>query len=54
MTFIDWILGFGTICVVATLILILVATLWFLYGMLDDVKRCHDRPEFKKDEKEWK
>lgn len=39
MTFIDWILGFGTICVVATLILILVAILWFLYGMLDDVKR---------------
>lgn len=54
MTFIDWILGFGTMCVVATLILILVATLWFFYTLFDDVKRYNNRSEFKKDEKEWK
>lgn len=54
MTLVDWILGLGALCAVATLIVILVATLWFFYTLLVDVKRRNDRPEFKKDEKEWK
>ena len=36
MTFIDWILGFVALCVVAMLLVVLVATLWFIYNLLDD------------------
>lgn len=52
MTFIDWILGLGTLCVVATLIVLLVATLWFFYTLFDDVKKCHVCSEFKKDKEQ--
>lgn len=53
MTFIDWILGFGALCVVAMLLVVLVATLWFIYNLLDDVK-TKATTSFNKDSDEWK
>ena len=53
MTFIDWILGFGALCVVAMLLVVLVATLWFIYNLLDDVK-TKSKTSFDKDSDEWK
>ena len=49
MTFVDWILGFGALCVVAMLLVVLVATLWFIYNLLDDVKRTKSVTSFNKD-----
>lgn len=48
MTFIDWILGFGALCVVATLLLVLATALWFIYNLLDDVK-TESKTSFNKD-----
>lgn len=53
MTFIDWILGFGALCVVATLLVVLFATLWFIYSLIDDVK-TKATTSFNKDSDEWK
>lgn len=53
MTFIDWILGFGALCVVVMLLVVLVATLWFIYNLLDDVK-TKATTSFTKDSDEWK
>lgn len=53
MTFIDWILGFGALCVVATLLLVLVTVLWFIYSLLDDVK-TKSKTSFNKEPDEWK
>lgn len=53
MTFVDWILGFGALCVVAMLLVVLVATLWFIYNLLDDVK-TKATTSFNKDSDEWK
>ena len=53
MTFVDWILGFGALCVVATLLIVLVSTLWFIYNLLDDVK-TKSKTSFDKDSDEWK
>lgn len=53
MTFIDWILGFGALCVVATLLVVLVTALWFIYSLLDDV-RTKPKTSFDKDLDEWK
>ena len=54
MTFVDWILGFEALCVVAMLLVVLVATLWFMYNLLDDVKRTKSKTSFDKDPDEWK
>lgn len=54
MTFVDWILGFGALCIVATLLVVIVATLWFIYNLLDDVKRTKSVTSFNKDSDEWK
>lgn len=48
MTFIDWILCFGALCVVATLLLVLVDALWSIYNLLDDVKRIKPKTSFNK------
>ena len=53
MTFVDWILGFGALCIVAMLLVVLVATLWFIYSLLDDVK-TKATTSFNKDSDEWK
>lgn len=53
MTFVDWILGFGALCIVATLLVVLIATLWFIYNLLDDVK-TKATTSFDKDPDEWK
>ena len=53
MTFVDWLLGFGALCVVATLLIVLVSTLWFIYNLLDDVK-TKSKTSFDKDSDEWK
>ena len=53
MTFVDWILGFGALCIVATLLIVLVSTLWFIYNLLDDVK-TKSKTSFDKDSDEWK
>lgn len=53
MTFVDWILGFGALCVVATLLLVLVSVLWFTYSLLDDVK-AKSKTFFDKDPDERK
>ena len=53
MTFVDWILGFGALCVVATLLLVLVTALWFIYNLLDDVK-TKSKTSFNKDPDEQK
>lgn len=53
MTFVDWILGFGALCVVATLLLVLVTSLWFVYSLLDDVK-TKSKTSFNKEPDEWK
>lgn len=52
MTFIDWILGFGALCVVAMLLIVLVSVLWFMYTLLDDVKRTKSVTSFNKDSDE--
>lgn len=49
MTFIDWILGFGALCVVTTLLIVLVSALWFLYELIDDVKRIKSKASFNKE-----
>lgn len=54
MTFINWILGFGALCVVAMLLIVLVSVLWFMYTLLDDVKRTKSVTSFNKDSDEWK
>lgn len=54
MTFIDWILGFGALCVVATLLIVLVTAIWFLYELIDDVKRIKSKASFSKETDEWK
>ena len=53
MTFVDWILGFGALCIVATLLVVLIATLWFIYNLLDDVK-TKATTSFNEDSDEWK
>ena len=53
MTFVDWILGFGALCVVATLLVVLVSVLWFMYNLLDGVK-TKSKTSFDKDPDEWK
>lgn len=53
MTFVDWILGFGALCVVAMLLVVLVSALWFIYSLLDDVK-TKSKTSFDKDSDEWK
>ena len=53
MTFVDWILGFGALCVVAMLLIVLVSVLWFMYNLLDSVK-TKSKTSFNKDSDEWK
>ena len=53
MTFVDWIFGFGVLCGVATLLIVLVSGLWFMYNLLDDVK-TKSKTSFDKDSDEWK